>query len=199
MRKMIVGLVLIMALLGIFYLSRDTKSSDGLFNLTPSSSQEDPLLFSYWKMYKPKSEDFEVLIPSEPQYAKDFIEIADSDKKKRYEIYASEKPDGTLFMISVITYPSEIDMGNTREVLKNMVRELAVGKKDHKLNDIAEIEKSGKLTYHFDIENNDFKIQGETFLVKNVQYVISYIVRKENYNEAEYNHFVNSFTLLPKM
>ncbi|MDP1880727.1 MAG: hypothetical protein Q8K60_07290 [Parachlamydiaceae bacterium] len=198
MNKMIVGLILIFALLGIFYLTRDTKSSDGLFNLS-SSSKEDPLLFSYWKKYESKSGDFEVLVPSEPQYAKDFIDIPGSDKKKRYEIFASEKPDGTLFMISVITYPTEIDMGNTREILKNMVHELAAGKKDHKLNDLAEIEKAGKLTYHFNIENNEFKIQGETFLVNNVQYVISYIVRKENYNEAEYNHFVNSFTLLPKM
>lgn len=154
--------------------------------------------FSYWKEFRPASGKFQVTLPSTPRYVKDMIPVPNSDKKRLYEIYVSEKLDGTVFMISAITYPSEMNTEDNETILKGMVDELMLAQPESKLSALYKAEHQAKPAYNFDIDNNDFKIHGKTFLVGKTLYVLSSIFLKDNDVREEYDFFVDSFVLLPE-
>lgn len=176
------------------------RSKDGLkpFSGQIAEATSDPSLFADWQEFTPQSQKFKVQLPSKPQYAKDVVAIPDSDKKRYYEIFASEKIDGTLFMISLITYPPELDTTNTRSMLQAIVEELMHSKKDNRLKEVSESLYQMHETLDFNLESKEFEIEGKTFMVDKTLYVLTYIAKKSDFNPAEFNHFVDSFVLLQK-
>lgn len=152
--------------------------------------------FSTWKKFVPRSKLFEIHLPNSPQYGKDYVQIPNSDKKRRYDIYASEKLDGTLFLISVITYPPEYDTSSSFDILRQNIDELMHQKGDNRLNDIWQntFQKDNSLDFSF--ENKDFRVQGRAIHDDHIVYLLSYIVKKDNFDEDEFNYFIDSFKIL---
>lgn len=188
-------------LVGAFYLIPSLRNSYKILpgilydKTTTSSDKED---FSTWQDFIPRSGLFKVLLPHTPQYAKDLVSIPDSDKKRRYDMYASEKIDGTLFLISVITYPSEVDTKNSHEILNQTVNELMQSNVDNRLISRKEIQFEKYPAVDFSMNNRDFHVQGRAILVDKIVYVVSYITRKNDFDPVEYQHFIDSFELLKR-
>src|ERR1700722_18419536 len=113
MSKILLGIFVVFLLLigGIFFLVNSLKNmyNKPLVETENSqsnshNSQLNSQNFSDWKEYVPSSKRFKVMLPfTPPQYARNAIEIPNSDKKRRYEMYTSETVNGSLFMINVIT------------------------------------------------------------------------------------------------
>lgn len=198
MYKVLILLALLISLSAlVYFIQKESDPKTPLANLTLTSKKKsDPNLFSYWRTFKSKKDTFQVSLPLEPHYVKDYVEIPGSDKKRRYEVYASEKPDGTVFMVSVISYPEEVEMSNSEEILKNMVDELMQGRADTKLLDLKPTLYMNHEAYAFSMENSLVKMEGITFLINKTIYVLSYVVRNENYNAEEFDHFINSFKFI---
>lgn len=151
--------------------------------------------FSLWQEFKPQSGLFKVLLPNPPQYAKDLVPIAGSEQRLRYDIYASEKIDGTLFLISVITYPEESDVTSSMDILKQTVEELKRSKPDNEMTKVKESLYHNHQALDFSMVNREFRVEGKAFIVDKIVYVLSYGSRKSDFNATEYEHFVNSFAL----
>lgn len=180
---------LLLFLLGLFYFAPGLK--DAMFSTRSSDSH-----FTTWKEFIPQSGLFKVLLPNPPQYAKDFVNLPDSDKKRRYDMYASEKIDGTLFLVNVITYPPEVDASLTEDVLRQTVEELMRDKPD---NQLAKIENSlykSRPTLDFNFNNRDFHVEGKVLMEGSRVYVLSYVTRLHEFDPAEYSHFIDSFELM---
>lgn len=152
--------------------------------------------FSTWKKFVPSSKLFEVYLPNPPQYGKDFIKIPDSDKNRRYDMYASEKLDGSLFLISVITYPPEYDTSQSLTILRQNIDELMHQKAGNHLNTLLNKMFQNHSSVDFDFENKEFKVEGRAVHDDHIVYMLSYITKKENYSEDEYDFFINSFKIL---
>lgn len=185
-------------LAGLFYLSQKPKSSGIAGSATSSDKNTESEAFATWKEFEPKSGLFKVMLPHLPQYAKDLVPIPGSDKKRRYDMYASEKIDGTLFLISAITYPPEVDMTDSHEILKQIVEELKNSKSD---NQITNLKDSLFKTYHaedFTIINKELQVEGKAFIVGNTVFVLSYVVKEDHFDSSEYQHYIDSFQLNPK-
>lgn len=183
----IVWLVVCLAILGT-----------GIYYLYTKKEAAERYNFSTWKEFVPKSKLFKVLLPSTPQYAKDFIAIPNSEKKRRYDMYASDKVDGTLFLISVITYPSEVDTSSSNDILRQNIDDLIHNKADNQLTKILNNVLDGLNNIDFSIENQAFHVEGKAIQDDKTVYMLTYITRKENFDPKEYQYFFDSFQLLNK-
>ncbi len=201
MSKIVLGIVAVFILLigGVYFLANKVKDNYKIPNVSESSIQSSPNTFEDWREFTPPSGRFEVQIPATPQYAKDAVAIPNTNTKRRYEMFASEKIDGTLFMISMITYPKEVDTSNTQEMLRGIVDELM---HSNPLNRLINLENSSYQTHpaiDFDMISPQFKVQGKALIDDKTIYVLSYAARKDDFDTSEYQHFIDSFVLKPKM
>lgn len=180
----IICLVLLMA--GLFY----------FFTKQPDPAQQED--FYSWQEFTPRSGLFKITLPHFPQYAKDFVLVGNSDQKLRYDMYASEKIDGTLFLINIITYPESSDMSFTDDILHHTLDELMRSKSE---NHLVHFEKGVFQQYpalNFSIENRSFHIEGKILIVDKRVYVLTYTTYKDNFDPKEYQYFINSFRLMDK-
>ena len=151
--------------------------------------------FSTWKSFTPRSQLFQVLLPSTPQYGKESIAIPNSDQKRRYDMYLSEKVDGTLFLISVISYPSAYDI-SSHDTLRQLIEELRNNNQQAKMNQFSQTTLQGYRAIEFDFENQTFETAGMAIRDDHVVYMLTYTTQKENFDDEEFEHFIHSFKIL---
>jgi hypothetical protein len=119
--------------------------------------------FATWSEFIPRSGLFQVLLPHSPQYGKDYISIPNSDKKRRYDMYVSEKIDGTIFLISVVTYPPDVDTSSTDEILRQNLEELMHNKPDNRLIKSLNTIVQERQTMEYSFENRDLHVEEKQF------------------------------------
>lgn len=183
-----IGLIVVaLAILGIglYYFYHSKQNSKG-----------EALNFASWNKFVPRSRLFSILLPNTPQYAKDFIAVPGSDQKRRYDMYVSEKVDGTLFLISVITYPPEVDISDPDDILRQNVDELMRRKPGNQLLKMLKGSLEEYKTFDFGFENQEFHVEGKAILDDHTVYMLTYIARRENFDLLEYDHFISSFKIL---
>jgi len=177
---------------GLFYVKQLSEQSSNPLG----SNQENTDQFSGWKKFKARSGLFEVMLPTKPQYAKDLVSVPYSDEKRRYDMYASEKIDGTLFLISVITYPKGTESDETVDILKQTVEELMKSKPDNQLTKIENSLFHQHPSMDFSIENRSYHVEGRVFMPQNQVFVLSYVTKQDHFDKNEFQYFVKSFHFL---
>jgi hypothetical protein len=181
--------VIILALLGIgLYYSFFIRQKD----------KGDIQGLASWKEFTPQSRLFEVELPGTPQYAKDYLTIPNSDKKRRYDMYASEKLDGTVFLVSMITYPPESDISSPEAILRQNIEELAYNKGGNRVSHLSKSSFQGYEARDFTIDNPEFHVEGKAVQDDHTVYMLTYITRKGEFDPDEYKYFVSSFKILNK-
>ena len=185
--KKIVILIICLAILGL-----------GLYYFYLHAQKEKGEIdnFATWKKFIPQSGLFEVLLPDQPQYGKDFVNIPNSNEKRRYDMYASEKIDGTLFFVTVITYPPEVDTSSSNDILLQNIDELIQNKSDNHLTKFLHNIFEQHQALDFSFENHKFHVEGKALQDDHIVYVLVYITPKGDFDPEEYQHFVNSFKIL---
>lgn len=191
-----IGIIVVcLALLGaaLLYIRQGTKDSQKA-PLASSVSQVDA--FKTWQEFKPQSGLFKVSLPHRPQYAKDLVPIPGTSQNRRYDMYASEDIDGTLYLISVITYPAESETPEEGEdILKQIVDELMKTKPGNQLSMLKDNPFKNQHALDFSFVNRDFYVEGKIFMIGKTVYVLNYVTRKENLHQEDFQHFLDSFEL----
>ncbi len=191
MYKAILSLFLLIVVLVVFYLAIPPEKSED--RLSRSSYQED---FSDWVLFIPASGVFQVSLPTSPHYFDSTIDIPFSPKKGAYEIYASTKVNETLFMVSSVIYPGNMDLSDSQETLKALVEQLSHTRPGNRIIHLQETQFDRYPALDFLVDNQNFKIEGIAFLMGQRAYILTYIARKSDFNSREYEHFIHSFSLL---
>lgn len=186
---------LICILGSIIFLASDIKNAYKMLPGPTSSTLPPVKPFIEWLSFEPSSKLFKAQLPAVPQSAKQAVALADSNKKRRYEMFASEKMDGSLFMISLITYPSESNMSDSQEILKGVVEEVMQGNAENHLNQLDLTTFHDHQALKFDIKNKEFNVQGLTFLIDKIVYLLVYVAHQENVNAEDFKYFINSFEI----
>lgn len=152
----------------------------------------------HWIQFIPPNHKFQVAFPTSPHYVEDKLPIPESDKKRGYQIYASEEMDSSVYMLSIVSYPSDYDTSKEIEVLNKLVDELI------KKHDVKSIKSrtngtwEGKIAQEVALINKGMEVRGKAiFGDDKTIYVLVYSGPQDNFSEDEYRHFVDSFHLLP--
>lgn len=196
MYKTFVISAFVVLMAAIILLGSDLKNAYKLLPGSTSPTMPAPPPYADWREFVARSGKFKVLLPAVPQYAKEAVDIPNMNKKRQYEMYVSEKINGTIFLISLITYPSDVDTSNTQEMLHGIVEEMMGSKPGNQLIS----EKAETFDHYpatdFSIRNKETNIQGKAFMINKTIYLLTYIAKKADFEEGEYQHFIDSFQLL---
>lgn len=149
--------------------------------------------FSGWRDFTPSSKKFTVMLPGLPQNAKQSTRDPKTNQMRNYEMYVSEKDDGSIFMISVIQFPESKEAPETLQ--KTVVNDLLAANPTNQLKNMKIGDYKGRKTLDFTIENNEMTIDGMTFTEGDTLYMLSALFRNNSYHPEEYQYFLNSFDM----
>ena len=203
MSRPLLILIVLIAILASFFVFKNVKNSNDnlpvgihpIPSTTVPTAQGAGFEFEKWHEFTAPDGNFQVLLPSLPQHATDKIQDQKTKELRKFDMFVSTKNDGTVFMISMITFPSKIDEKAYDEVLANIVNDMLTKNKDNKLR-MKEINNFHDIkALDFAIDNNGITIGGKAFIRQNTLYVLSMIVQGDNFNKQEFDFFVNSFDI----
>lgn len=154
--------------------------------------------FVSWHEYSSPNGDFRVMFPALPQQTSQKIIDQKTQEPRFYEMYVSEKDDGTIFMITAITFPSNRDPKTTEKMLTKAMNDMIESDpKNHlKKNQVTDYKNMKALD--FSIENDKVSIDGKAFMIGDTLYVLTSLGNNQSYNDKEFNFFANSFDYLKK-
>ncbi len=149
--------------------------------------------FQEWKEYHSPSGAFTVLLPTLPQHATESIKDPKTGNIRNYDMYVSERIDGTIFMISLITFQDLSSNSDPETLLLSMMNDMVASNPDN----VLKAEQTGSFQGHpsldFTMSNNEHHIDAKTFMIDNIMFVLTRISNAKNYNTSEYTFFINSF------
>jgi len=149
-----------------------------------------------WIKFVPFTGKFTVYLPRTPKYAIDIVNVPKTDIKRWYEMYVAEEPNGTVFLVNLISYHSSFDLSNVKGVLHNVVNEMISSNLNNRVLELKDETFQGRRSVFFHFQNESIEVKGIAFLAGMTVYQLTYTALSENFNENEYEGFVNSFELV---
>jgi hypothetical protein len=155
--------------------------------------------FKTWQEFNPESRLFKVELPSKPEYAAEWITIPNSDQKRRYDMYVSEKIDGTLFLVNVITYPPKF-ADSAQDILRQNIDEFVhrQSRVENRLTKAVDQVFESRKAIDFAFEDKEFKGEGKAIQNGNTIYILIYTAQQGEFDPQEYQKFIKSFHILEK-
>ena len=174
----------------LFYFSRDFSSSGTQHKELKEYADAE---FETWHEYTAPEGKFKVLLPVLPQHGQDIVDMPNAPGKREYDLYVSEKDDGTIFMISLITIMNKENLDEN--TLTAVMNDILKASPNNKLKTMTKGKYKEFPAMDFSIENGHVNIDGKAFLVDNKLYLLTTVSQLTNYKKQEFEFFLNSFQL----
>lgn len=179
-------LIVVLVVLSIVFL-KDSYKVLPIGSSNPALQSE----FSSWHEFKAPKGAFEAQFPFPPQNATQSVRDPKTQALRHYDMYVSEKENGTIFMVSLITFPESQE--SLDPLKKTIINDLLVSNPQNQLKSMKVGTYKLFPTIDFVITGPLQTINGRTFSDGNVIYLLTGIFNNAFYNQAEYEHFINSF------
>lgn len=150
--------------------------------------------FEGWREFSSEQGDFSVKFPAIPQNAKDTVNN-NNNENLLYDMYVAQKWDGAIFMVTVVSYPRNIESGDTNTFLKNFLTEMLSSNPNNELQSAQETKFLDYDALDFVIKNPQAHIDGKAFAKDNKIYFLSYVTDSNNRQLSDYTYFIDSFRL----
>lgn len=191
--------VLVIAVAAIWvYLFQKNEQKNKIEGGTVPSKEALASNFEDWHVFDEPTGSFSVMVPTLPQHVAENLTDPASKEQRKYDMFVSERPDGSVFMINTITFPegniSQID----DQIAQSVVSDMLASNPQNKLNSMQLVDYHGSKALNFSIKNDQYFIDGKVFLIDKTLYVLAFLSKHDNYNPKEFDFFVNSFKLSPK-
>lgn len=178
-------LLLILILGVVFFFFKPSKTEE-IKKLSPSSET--------WHSYTSPNQEFRVLMPGRPIHASDSIKDPKTKEIKQYEIFISNKEDGTLYSINLISFPQNEKKELDDQFLENVLTEMLNSNPDNKIKSITPTNFDERKAFDFVVDTANTSIYGKAFLKNKTLYVLSTTsAKKDNLNLQEFDFFLKSF------
>lgn len=186
-----IGAVALISLFALHYIeipnSLLTSKSSTVSELPETEKQK-------WHQFT-VSPSFEVQFPTLPQHATEKIEDPKTKEPRQYEMFVSEKDNGTIFMISIIKLLDVSKAKIDQSALSNVMSDMLNSTPNSKLKDMKMGSYKQYPSIDFSIENDQINIDGKVFLVNNTMYVLTSAAKMGVYKPQESKYFFDSFEL----
>lgn len=113
-------------------------------------------------------------------------------------MYAAEKVNGSVFMISVITYPDDVKFPPNINILENAVQEMMDINPNNQLEKMEHSRFLNHDAVDFSIKNPDFQISGKAIQQGKAVYLLTYVAKIADVVPTEYQHFLDTFRFIDK-
>jgi hypothetical protein len=186
-------IILFAVLFGSYLLMVSSKNWSEILPTEPvNPNPELALQLQTWIEISPPAAGFKALFPVAPQNAKETV------MGREYDMYVAEHTDGTLYMVSSITFPHDSEVIQKGVVLKTLMHEMVESNPQNSLEGVQEGNENGKSTLQFKINGPSRIIEAKEFLVGDKVYILSRLSNQQHANSKEFDTFVKSFQLMEK-
>lgn len=196
LNRVLIVAILLIVLFGLYLTLRHSKD---VSNLLPIESQRQIQIadqgFEKWKEFSSPQGYFKVLFPSLPHHVVDKLNDGDTKSLKKFDTYISEKPDGTAFMISRVEFPENISPAEREKLLTDVVNDMLAHNKENKLQLMQLGVFHSYSSVDFALQNQEVAVTGKAFVVKNNLYTLTMLSKVQNFNENQFEFFVNSLQI----
>lgn len=162
---------------------------------TPAASNGEAVNYAKWHLFAAPNGKFKVLFPALPQHASENVVDPKTKEVRQYDMYVSEKNDGTIFMITEIMFPAPVDTATADTLLKKAMNDMVESNPKNKLKTMSFKDTHSTKALNFAIQNEQIEISGEAFLAGETLYVLTTLGKAGSYNPKEFDFFTNSFQL----
>lgn len=154
-----------------------------------------------WKSFTSSKGNFTIKLPTEPQEIEQKIDIPKTDLSILYQTYLSEPEENAVYVVSVWTYPPEIDMSRPEVNLQDGFGGMLSALPGAEVLYMQMKDFQGYKGLEFLVKSEDIFFRGMLFLANNVLYQIFTVYKDGTRQEMEemeknYEHFMGSFHLL---
>jgi hypothetical protein len=151
--------------------------------------------FQKWHEFSDPNGKFTVMFPTLPQHATENVNVASEGDRRKYEMYVAEKDDGTIFMISLITFSNPDATKDKDGLMRTMMNDMMASNPNNELKDMktSKFKEYDALDYSF--ANSETRVDAKSFIIDDTLYMLTRVVKTQLYNPDEFNFFVNSFDL----
>lgn len=179
-----------MAILGVGLLAMNPL---GIFAETVSV-QEITTEVSWQEMHSSPGQ-CSVKFPSSPEHVSETMLMDDGGASLQYDAYISSKDPNTVFMLLVAQYPDFVDERFAHMSLEAFLNGILTNNPNNQLLFADLVLVQGYEGLDFFIRSGGTYFKGRTLLVRNQLYLMAMECDVQNYDEAHYNTFINSFLL----
>jgi hypothetical protein len=176
MSKVLLIILVVFVVGASFFIIKDSKNLYKAMPIDITKSQVTNLenfKFENWKEFNANNGEFKVLIPTLPQHANDTVKDPKTQEVRKYEMYVSEKPEGTIFMITMITFPPNSSTDSSENVLTKVMNDMVQANPKNKLKNMKVNDFKEMKALDFTIENDQINIDGKAFMVGDTLYVLT--------------------------
>ncbi len=159
-----------------------------------------PLLADNWQGFTAPKSGFSVKLPKEPEHVEQKIDIPRTDLSIRYSTFISEPNEKVVYVISVWSYPAEIDMSKPEVNLQDGFGGMLSALPGSQVLSMQMGEQQGFKSLSFLVKNGEIYFQGRLVLVYNALYQVFAVYKGKEEMEKNYAQFIDSFKLInPEM
>lgn len=168
------------------------------YNFLPAalSSKFSKSSFEGWKVYKSEDGTFEAKFPTSVRHSSGSEPISKGPEKKLINTYLSEEPNGSIFMVSILTFPTETK--DSKEYNARLNEAMTRLQKANPQNIVWGINYDQFLDVSdltFGIENPEQMMINKVFIKGKDLYLLSYTSKKDLFDQANFQYFLDSFKL----
>lgn len=199
MAKYFAAIVFILLILGTYFFLKDIKDS---YRILPLEEVQSPPLnveaysFQNWQDYSPPDGAFEVLFPTRPISAKENVQDPTTKQTRKYDMHVSEKNDGTIFMVTRITFVVPPGIKDPQELMNQMAEDMLNSNPQNLLHLKQNTSYREHEALDFAFGNDETTVHARTFVEGNTLYVLSRLSKVRAADDREYQFFLNSFDLI---
>ena len=152
--------------------------------------------FQNWRDYSSPNGKFKVKLPTFPQQATENINDKNTGETRNYEMYVAEKQDGTIFMISLITFQNFAETFFEKDkLMRTIMNDMMESNPNNELHSVETGKYKEFDSLDFSFGNAEMNIDAKTFIVDDTLYVLTRIVKSQESDHNEFNFFINSFDI----
>lgn len=149
-----------------------------------------------WHEFTPPSNKFKVMFPTLPQHATSKLNEPKTNEPRQYDMYVSEKDNGTIFMISIITILQHSNgYAINEKALTSVINDILANNPNGKIKTMELGSYKEYPAIDFSIENDKVNIDGKAFIVGNTLYLLTSAANMDHYQRSEFDFFLKSFQL----
>jgi hypothetical protein len=150
---------------------------------------------SVWRDFQSAVGFFRVRFPAYPQHANEVVPIPNTDLYLEYDIYVAEPDQNGSYMVSLINYPSEVEVTNPENVLQTVMNEMLLANPLNQLESVNLLQGETAVLL-FDIRNQDVVIRSKAMMRGQTLYLLTVTQSVGYESDLDYQTFIESFEFM---
>ncbi len=150
-----------------------------------------------WQEFRSTKGKCSMKFPKYPDHLSEKLRLPEEGFDLKYDAYVSAVDQKTVYLLLIAEYPEFVDETYARMSLEGFLNGVLTRNPNNQLifADLSLV--NGHEALDFFIRTGGVYFKGRALMVKNSLYLMAMECEVQNYDEASFNTFVNSFQLAP--